>query len=653
MNPGFAVLVEDDRVEFRSLGSPQSGRSPVTFFEAVDGCAVLMGQFRSHDPQRDAVSDPDVEGSSPGRETNPAAFAFLTLGKQGLDGLEHLQGDFSLVVWDAPANRLIGIRDPMGGYPLFWTKLANGIALSTSLYELLASIPTRCPDLEYAAEYLITPGPVNEIGAEITAYRDIRRILPGTRVVFDLSSGHVQRHRYWNWLDRIIEPQSNRRDEASFQYGECLRRAVQARIRGKTVSHLSGGMDSTAVSLIAAELIASGTGTPPLHTISLVYQRLSALSRETPYILSALQQNESIVAHSLPADDLLDFECFAGPPPHEEPFVGLPRLTLDRAVVDHAADLGAETMLTGIGADELMDVQPFYISDILRKGRLLKGWQEAVRWAAADNCSPWEVFFFFGLANVCPHRRRGGIIPWTGHAPNPLTDCSMGAVPPWIRPRFARRHCLEDRIAENLRKVYRSCDSTALSVALSSLASRAGDVDRWYLASSRGLTIAHPFLDIHLLRLGLGIVARFSPEPGMMKPVLAEAMRDVLPDKIRNRRRKAAFNEVYFLGLSKNLHLLESMIERTCIEDLDIVDKGVLTRYLRLASLGGVSARISHRLNLMLTFIKWLSMQEQWTRIASLQATPLTSRRLCRGWGSAPATGAILSSGGMPIQPAG
>jgi asparagine synthase (glutamine-hydrolysing) len=126
------------------------------------------------------------------------------------------------------------------------------------------------------------------------------------------------------------------------------------------------------------------------------------------------------------------------------------------------------------------------------------------------------------------------------------------------------------------------------------------------------MAIAHPFLDARLLRFGLGMQTRLQAEPGRMKPVLAEAMRDVLPENIRNRRRKGHFNEVYYLGLARNLHKLELMIQEAPIEELGIIDKEVLTRCLQEAALWGVGVRPLHRLNLTLSLIKWLCMQDEW-----------------------------------------
>jgi asparagine synthase (glutamine-hydrolysing) len=97
--------------------------------------------------------------------------------------------------------------------------------------------------------------------------------------------------------------------------------------------------------------------------------------------------------------------------------------------------------------------------------------------------------------------------------------------------------------------------------------------------------------------------------------VLGEAMADILPDSIRNRRRKGHFNEVYYLGLARNLKRLEAMIRQAPIDDLGMLDKHVLIRCLQEAALGGAGVRPLHRFNLTLSLLKWLCMQDEWWRL--------------------------------------
>ena len=133
---------------------------------------------------------------------------------------------------------------------------------------------------------------------------------------------------------------------------------------------------------------------------------------------------------------------------------------------------------------------------------------------------------------------------------------------------------------------------------------------RWAVTAPLGIAHAHPFLDPRLLSFGLGMQLRILPEPGNMKPVLAEAMRGILPDAIRCRRKGGFFNETYYLGLARNLHKLESMIRQAPLEGM--IDKENLIQSLQEGSLAGVPLRGLEHANYALSLLKWLCMQQQW-----------------------------------------
>ncbi len=421
---------------------------------------------------------------------------------------------------------------------------------------LLDLLPSRSINVDHLADFLMLPSSGNERTAEACAYEGVQRVLPDTILKVEAGTGSVTPENYWNWLDRIVDPGTDRLDEIASRYGDLLRDAVTQRIAGSAASHMSGGMDSTSVCLLALDAVRAGAGDPPLHALSLVYER---------------------------------------------------------ALIDKAAELGVETLLTGAGADDLLDIWPNYLADLLRRGRLAAAWGEACEWARARGSTPWRILRQFGLAHFFPAWRYGRL----GRAFAPHRQRSLGElddwdIPPWISQDFTRRYALAARANENASRVYREGHSTPSSLALHSIERRVGGPYRSALAAPKGIALSHPFLDPRLVCFGLGMQARLPPSPAEVKPVLAEAMRGVLPEHIRTRRDKRSFNEVYYLGLSRNLVGLREMILRAPIEDFGMIERDILIRCLEEAALGVVGSRRLQRLNLTLSLITWLSMQSAW-----------------------------------------
>jgi asparagine synthase (glutamine-hydrolysing) len=115
------------------------------------------------------------------------------------------------------------------------------------------------------------------------------------------------------------------------------------------------------------------------------------------------------------------------------------------------------------------------------------------------------------------------------------------------------------------------------------------------------------------------------PEPGHTKPVLTEAMRDVLPSEIVQRRHKNHFNDVSYMGISRNLRLLTALVD-SFHDELEIFDKKQLVRALHEASIGAVGVRQLQRLDCSMALILWLSMRCTWEKLCDKTVKPL-----CRG----------------------
>src|SRR4051794_20563949 len=90
-----------------------------------------------------AINAPEGQGGPARCAAGDAGLALAMYREFGLEALERLEGDFALALWDARAARLIGLRDPLGGYPLYWTEAGATFALGTCLTPLLQVLGRR------------------------------------------------------------------------------------------------------------------------------------------------------------------------------------------------------------------------------------------------------------------------------------------------------------------------------------------------------------------------------------------------------------------------------------------------------------------------------------------------------------------------------
>ena len=608
---GFKVKYDPTTgLKFASAAPANNAQSRLLSIAKSDDLLVLLlGRLYYQDDLRSKCRQ-WLDPKDPG-----CADAALALAAYRAGVIEKLEGDFAVVIWDARKQLFIALRDPLGGFPLFWGINQESVSVSTSLTALAKSLPKSSLNRDYLAEYLAFPSYRDEIGSEICAYNGVQRVLPGTSVTICVSSKKVDSNNFWKWSDRIVAPKESDLLGASIQFKEVLQASVRERLVGRTISHLSGGMDSTTIALLGRDLVCSGFGERPLHTISLIYSRLPGLAQETSYVEEVLQNETEIAAHRLIADNILNFDGIETAPRHEEPYPGLWSLEVDRAIFDIASKNEIVTVLTGRGADYLLENTPYNIANFLRRGDIRRALLEAKAWRPDGFRDQWNILRAYGLAPLATRWRIAEY--WRkmrlSHSQH-LRDQKHWSLPPWILSSFNARYGMVQRSHSGTRQAFMHSENVDLSTCIQAVRNLAGEAVKWSAALPLGIHSAHPFLDPRLIALALGIKQTVRLPAQQPKPVLVEAMRNRLPKRILDRKNKWHFDETYYLGLSRNRSSLERMIADAPIENLEIFDKKILSQTLQEICIGGVNATHLLRFDASISLIKWLTMHEIWLR---------------------------------------
>lgn len=606
---GFYIQTYADHVELRLLDSPDNAsRSLLQVARYGDAFLVLLGRLT----YRDELLARLPTGALTKEKHSDADLALAAYHALGQYGIEELEGDFCLVLWDPGMSLLLGSRDPMGGFPIFWAEVDGRVSLSNDVSTLRDLLPSPQLDEGFLAEYLMLPSTgVGEVDGPC-AYVGIRRVPAGSLVRVHLPDNRVEVHCFWDWIERATDPGTDRLPELAEQFSACLRLAVAERLRGRVAAHLSGGMDSTSVALLARDELRASGRAEKLHALSLVYELGPVLARETPYIDATLEGQDGIEVHRILGDHFVQFESFGCPPVLDEPTPALLSMGVNRAMVDIAASSGVDTILTGIGGDDVADVRPHHIGDLLRKGRMWAAWREAGRWGHATNNSAWLFFRLYGLAHLVPPSLKGGLSAWIHRGEVEWERQAEGTIPPWISHTFATRHDLYSRGCRHIRCMRSMAPQLGVSLLIAAIRGYAGEANRRYIGAPHGILITHPFLDPRVLCLAIGIHARFRQPAGQMKPLLAQAMRDVLPKVILDRRRKGHGNESYYSGLVRYSEMLERLITEAPVDHLGLLDRSVLRQCLRRMTLGvPCPATAVLRLDLTLSLLRWMTAQAE------------------------------------------
>jgi asparagine synthase (glutamine-hydrolysing) len=604
MRTGLEVILETDKKAEFHLFPPQQSpiESLITFArDSTTGMGVvLMGRIyyqddlKNHFPeafQQDLASD--------------AALVLAIFRYYGSKGLEQLEGEFALVVFDPEKNCLFVLRDPLGNYPLYWISDGKTLRVSTNLILLAQQISQASINRDFLASFLMFPYAFVELATEQTAFEGIQRLLPGTLLALYPNS-RATKIWSWDWLKHIQPIENITLPEAGSQFSHLFRQGIKERIQnGKIASHLSGGMDSSSVVCIARDLLSPDK----LITLSLVYQ-MRSLAGETKYIQMVVDRGGAIEPYYLDGDAALDFQWFSDRiPEHDEPYPGLFHLAMEKVLVDLAARLEVTTIFTGGGSELITEGNRYHLADLIRRGHWHEALQTARQWSQAKNQSLWSVLHQFGIEPLLPPLWREGILTLLRRGYGTWPKLGSFAIPPWVLPDFAKKYKMRHKAAATIRQLNRY--PVEQSFNLLGLQATSGNWASWYLAAPLGIRISQPFLDPRLITYCLSLPRELREIPGVPKPLLQEAMKGILPEPIRTRRFKRNFNEVYWQGLARNLPDLEEMVRQSQIDELNIFDKSQLIQVMRQHAIGIGDVRSGSRISSSLALIAWFDQMKR------------------------------------------
>lgn len=182
----------------------------------------------------------------------------------------NLIGDFSFCIWDEPRKKLFCARDHFGVKPFFYSECSGTLVFSNTLSTLRLH-PSVSDELDerFIADFLIYGFPQEPTAS---AFKHIKR-LPAAHCL-SYSRNGLSVRRYWTLP--IKEPIRYRRDEEYIEhYNELLSVAVRDRLRSdRVLVDMSGGLDSTSLSLAAKRELQRTAKPYELNALTLVYKSL-------------------------------------------------------------------------------------------------------------------------------------------------------------------------------------------------------------------------------------------------------------------------------------------------------------------------------------------------------------------------------------------
>ncbi|RDY71481.1 asparagine synthase (glutamine-hydrolyzing) [Halobacillus trueperi] len=162
--------------------------------------------------------------------------------------VDYMNGIFAFSVWEKKRERLFLARDRLGVKPLFYSDRGDGVMFASEMKALLAHPEVSSAVDSNGLHELLSLGPSRTPGEGI--FQEINEIRPGHRAVFE--NGKLKIDRYWNVESA---PHEDSFDETVARVRELFMDASQRQLVSdvKLGTFLSGGVDSSAITAVAAE----------------------------------------------------------------------------------------------------------------------------------------------------------------------------------------------------------------------------------------------------------------------------------------------------------------------------------------------------------------------------------------------------------------
>ncbi|MEK4128094.1 asparagine synthase (glutamine-hydrolyzing) [Solibacillus sp. FSL W8-0474] len=179
--------------------------------------------------------------------------------------VDYLNGIYGFAIWNAEEQSLFLCRDRLGVKPLFYYEYEDGILFSSEIKGILAH-PAVKPqvDIEGLAA-LFSLGPSRIIGNAI--FKGIKEIKPAYAMTV-----RKEGKKSWKYWDIVSKQHEQSEEETIDKVRELVTKAIERQLISDVPisTMLSGGLDSSIITAVAAEQLAKENKT--LSTYSVAYE---------------------------------------------------------------------------------------------------------------------------------------------------------------------------------------------------------------------------------------------------------------------------------------------------------------------------------------------------------------------------------------------
>ncbi len=454
----------------------------------------------------------------------------------GVQCLDKFNGMFSFVILDYHKKQLYAVRDRFGVKPLFYYKGTTALYLTSEIKQIKTSPEYKFRLNEPIARQYLATGAVNH--TENTFDTQIKQLPAGHYLYMDVSADTAD-FQITKWYSLKPAKWVGSYEDAASKFRNLLTDAVSLRLRSDVTvgSCLSGGMDSSSIVCIAAELLKANGVFAGQETVTACYD--NARYDEWKFAEEVIKKTHANPHRVFPSFTQLQQEIDAFLWHQDEP-TGSTSQFSQWAVFKGTHEAGLKVMIDGQGADEQLagygsnDIALY--TGLLKKARFTTLLDEAQHYKKEKGV--WPKGFLLAALQLNTGKTITKLLPQKLRITNQHSvDWIQNTEPAGIYDKHAlslQENLLRQIYSEPLPALLRYEDHNSMA---------------WSVESRT------PFMDYRFLEFTLGLPEQFIYKRGVRKTILRDAMHNIIPPAIENRTDKMGFvtpEEVWLKGEGKD-----------------------------------------------------------------------------------------------------
>lgn len=448
--------------------------------------------------------------------------------------LEHIEGDFSLVIWDEERRLAFCARDRMGHKPFHYYWDGATLVFASDLRSIMANPQIkREVNKGLLSEFLA----FEYYSCDETLWKDVFRLVAAHRLV--VTKPGLRKEKYWE-PDLSLACIHSTDEEYIASYREMYLDTVKRHSRScsDVAIEVSGGLDSSAVVCVAEHLRCADTlPAPDIRAYTMTFEH----GTDADEVLFAREVGDYIGVNicEVTATDVKP-EWYAEEAGFIHDFPGFPNGTMSIDLRERAAEDGCRVLLTGENGDGWLCGSRVYYGEEIQSGR----WRSLFELASTDahiygkgQLLGWliRLALFPRLPLFLQNIARRIYRNFLGNYPLKSSD--------WLSPEMERRIAHRRAHARGRSMKVAGTFGQAELMEVLSDAFSAQTYERLELYGARaGLEIRHPMNSQNFVQYAFSTPARLRLRGDRAKFIHVHAMAGLMPDLVLGRKDKAEFS---------------------------------------------------------------------------------------------------------------